>query len=153
MQSLDRLGRVEAGDVPEARQSAARLVGGVQQGREHRGKIGDVGDVVAVDQPHGLVGVEARDEDAGAARVHVGQRIAERGDVKERQRQEIAVRRAHAEGGHGGQIGRDDVPVGERGAARDHVHRRRGDDGEHVIGCHVGGGRGRRPRRTAPRAV
>ena len=45
--------------------------------------------------------------------------------------------------------------VGERGAARDHVHRRRGDDGEHVIGCHVGGGRGgclavqRRERREA----
>jgi len=36
----------------QAREAAARLLGGVQEAAQHRRKVRDVGDAVAVDEPH-----------------------------------------------------------------------------------------------------
>jgi hypothetical protein len=62
---------------------------------------------------------------------------------EEGQGHKIAVGGGDTHGAHGGEVGRDDIGVGEDGAARHHVHRRRGDGGERVTGGH-GGGRGLR---------
>ncbi len=141
VQALDGLGRVEAGDVGEARQRAARLLGRVQQARQHRGKVGDVGHLVAVDQAHRLRGVEARHHHHRRAGVEVGQGHAERGHVEEREHRQVAVARGEAEGRDRGQVRREHVGVGEDRAAGDHVHRRGRDHREGVVRRHRGGRR------------
>jgi len=138
VQTLDGLGRVQAGDVLQARQPAAQLLCGIEQALQHGRKIRDVSDAVAVDEPHGLLRVEARHQHAGAAGVHVGHGRAERGDVEQGECEEVAIRRRQSDAGHGGQIGGDDVGVGQHRAARDHVDRRGGDDGERVGRRHLG---------------
>jgi hypothetical protein len=99
-----------------------------------------VRDVVAVNEPHGLVGVEARHQDACAAGVHVSHGHAEGGDVEQREREQVVIRRGQAEASHGGHVGRDDIGVGQHRAAGNHVHRGRGDDGERIGGRHIGAG-------------
>ncbi len=125
----------------EARQPASHLGGGVQEGDEHRREVGQVGDPVPVDEPDGLIGVVARHQDGGAARVHDGERPAERGDVEQRQGHQVAVLGAAAHRGHDGQVRGEHVAVGEGGAAWDRVDGRGGDHREHVVRRD---GRGRR---------
>ncbi len=154
VQALDGLRRVQAGDVGERRQGATRLVGRVQQARQDRREVGDVGHLVAVDEAHRLRGIEARHHHHRGTGVEVGQAHAERGHVEERQHRQIAVPRGEAERGDGGQVRGQHVGVRQHRAPRDHVHRRGRDHRERVLRAHRRGRRGaaaveRRERREA----
>jgi hypothetical protein len=76
-------GRVETGDVLEARQPAPLLLGGVEHGGQHGREVGEMRDLVAVDEPHRLLAVEARHHHAGAAGMEDGEAPAQRRDVEE----------------------------------------------------------------------
>ncbi len=96
-----------------------------------------------VDQAHRLLGVIARDQHTGAARVQVRHEVAERRDVKQRQREQIAIDGREPEALNDHKRRRDHVRVREHGAPRDHVYRRGGDHREGIVAAHLAGRRRR----------
>ena len=145
MQALHGVWRIQARDVAKARQAATGLGRGVEQGRQHRRKVADHRDLVAVDQFDRLGGVVLGRDHVRAAGVEHAQQVAESRDVEERQRHQVTVRSVEPEGRDLLQVGVDQVRVAEQGAARDHVDRGGGDDGERRVGRNLG------PRQTGGR--
>ena len=126
--------------MAQRRQPRAALLRRVEHVGEDRWEIAEVGDAPAVDQIDRGVGVELGHHHVGAAGLEDAQRVAERGDVKERQRDQIAVGGAELHRRRLHRARRQDVAVRENGAARDHVDRGGRDHRERRGEVDVGGG-------------